>query len=58
MIYRVTLHRSSVADAAIELEARDEAEARELAEQRARYGMVHWTECGDDLESAAQPVAR
>ena len=56
MIYRVSLRRSSIADAAISVEARDEAEAREIAEQRAADGLVHWTECGDDLESNAEPV--
>ena len=58
MIYRVQLHRSSIAEAAIAIEARDESEAREIAEQRARDGMVAWSECGDSIEANAEPAEK
>lgn len=54
MIFRVQLHRASLADAAITIEARDEAEAREIAEQRARAGLVRWEEQGDTLRASTE----
>lgn len=50
MIYRVALQRSTVHEAAIQLEARSEEEALSLAEQRARDGMVAWTEVHSETD--------
>jgi hypothetical protein len=52
--YRVLLQRAVSQEAAIDVPARTREEAEEIARQRARDGMVAWTETHNDTEVFAE----
>ena len=52
--YRVTLRRSVVTEAAIDVPARSPDEAEQLARERSRDGLVAWVEVFDETEAKAE----
>ncbi len=49
MLYRIQLQRRLAQEAAVEIEAESDDEAREIAEERAAVGMVNWFNVCDEL---------
>lgn len=54
MLYRISLQRSTVQEAAVQVEAHDEEQALAIAEQQARDGMVAWTEVHSETDAFAE----
>lgn len=50
MIFRCQIHRQSTAFGTVSIDADDAGHARDLAEERARDGLIAWTEAGDELD--------
>ena len=45
-----------MSEASISVNASSDEEAREIANQKALDGMVHWIECGDEIVPIAELV--